>query len=88
MAEKSIAEPQRKAVFLVLVEAQDQGMTVAASRKEIAERFGLNDRVLWLMVGIHSNLSSDLHGIDNRASVFGSKQAVFTPRPDVAMISP
>lgn len=36
-------EPQRKDIFFALVEAQDREMTVAQSRKEVAERFGVNE---------------------------------------------
>lgn len=41
-----ISEEQRKAVFRSLVEAQDRGLSVAESRKEIAGQFGLADQVL------------------------------------------
>jgi hypothetical protein len=44
MAEVRLAELQRKEVFLALVEAQDNAMTVAASRKAVAERFGVSER--------------------------------------------
>ena len=40
-AEESLTEPRRKEIFLALVDAQDHEMTVAQSRKLIAERFGL-----------------------------------------------
>ena len=43
MPELSLSESQRKEVFRALVEAQDQGLTVSASRKEVALRFGLSD---------------------------------------------
>lgn len=36
-----LPESRRQEVFLALVEAQDQEMTVAQSRKVIAERFSL-----------------------------------------------
>jgi hypothetical protein len=42
--EASIPEPRRKEIFLALVDAQDQEMTVAQSRKLIAERFGVSER--------------------------------------------
>jgi len=42
-AEESITESRRKEIFLALVEAQDQEMTVAQSRRLIAERFGLHE---------------------------------------------
>jgi hypothetical protein len=45
-AEEPLSEPRRKEIFLALVEAQDQDMTVAQSRKVIAERFGLTERQL------------------------------------------
>jgi hypothetical protein len=45
-ADEPLPEPRRKEIFLALVEAQDQDMTVAQSRKVIGERFGLTDRQL------------------------------------------
>ena len=42
-AEESLTESRRKEIFLALVDAQDQEMTVAQSRKLIAERFGLQE---------------------------------------------
>ena len=42
-ADDFATEPRRREVFLALVEAQDQEMTVAQSRKHIAERFGLDE---------------------------------------------
>jgi hypothetical protein len=36
-------EPRRKEIFHALVDAQDQDMGVAASRKHVAERFGLSE---------------------------------------------
>jgi hypothetical protein len=45
-AEGALSEPRRKEIFLALVEAQDQDMTVAQSRKVITERFGVTDRQL------------------------------------------
>jgi hypothetical protein len=42
-AEKTISEERRKEIFSALVEAQDQKMTVAQSRKEVAKRFGLSE---------------------------------------------
>jgi DNA-binding phage protein len=44
MAKIRLAEPQRIEVFLALVEAQDNAMTVAASRKAVAEQFGVSER--------------------------------------------
>ncbi len=38
-----LAEPKRKEIFLALVEAQDQKMSVARSREVIAEQFGVDD---------------------------------------------
>ena len=43
MSENPLAEPQRKEIFLALVEAQDRGITVTESRKEVAERFGMSE---------------------------------------------
>jgi NADH:ubiquinone oxidoreductase subunit E len=36
-------EPRRKEIFHALVDAQDQEMSVAQSRKLVAERFGLSE---------------------------------------------
>jgi hypothetical protein len=36
-------EPRRKEIFQALVEAQDQHMSVALSRKVIAKRFGVSE---------------------------------------------
>jgi hypothetical protein len=43
MPDQRLSEKQRKEVFLALVEAQDRALTVAASRREVALRFGLSD---------------------------------------------
>ena len=45
MGEKELSEPQRKAIFLALVEAQDEAMSVLQSRKVVAKRFGVSDYV-------------------------------------------
>jgi hypothetical protein len=42
MEDKDLSQPERQAVFLALVEAQDGGMTAAASRESIAERFAIS----------------------------------------------
>ena len=42
-AEEALTESRRKEIFLALVDAQDHEMTVAQSRKLIAERFGLHE---------------------------------------------
>ena len=42
-AAEPLTEPRRKEIFLALVDAQDHEMSVAQSRKIIAERFGLLD---------------------------------------------
>ena len=42
-ADETLTEPRRKEIFLALVEAQDQEMTVAQSRKLIADRFHLQE---------------------------------------------
>ena len=39
--EEALSEPRRKEIFLALVEAQDQEMSVAQSYRLISERFGL-----------------------------------------------
>ena len=43
-AERSLAEPRRKEIFLALVEAQDGGASVAESRKLIAQRVGVGEQ--------------------------------------------
>jgi hypothetical protein len=43
VSKDDLPEPQRKEIFLALVEAQDQKMPVAESRKAIAERFGITE---------------------------------------------
>jgi len=40
---EELSEETRKEIFLALVEVQDQGTSVAQSRKEIAERFGVSE---------------------------------------------
>ena len=40
--EKTLSESRRKEIFLSLVEAQDQKMTVEQSREMVAKRFGLS----------------------------------------------
>jgi hypothetical protein len=37
-----LPEERRKEIFLALVEAQDQEMSVARSREAVAERFGVS----------------------------------------------
>lgn len=41
-----LPEPVRREIFAALVEAQDQEMPVAESRREIASRFGITDELL------------------------------------------
>ncbi len=43
MADKTLSLAERMEVFQALVEAQEQHMTVAQSRKKIAERFGISE---------------------------------------------
>ena len=43
MPENILSEAERKVIFLALVDAQDQGMTVPQSRGAVAERFGLSE---------------------------------------------
>jgi len=42
MSDEPLPEPQRKEIFLALVEAQDNAMSPAESRKAVAERFGIS----------------------------------------------
>jgi hypothetical protein len=41
-----LPEERRKEIFLALVEAQDQEMSVSQSRKVIAQRFGVTEDVV------------------------------------------
>jgi hypothetical protein len=41
--DQGLSEERRREIFLALVDAQDQEMTVDQSRKLIAERFGINE---------------------------------------------
>jgi hypothetical protein len=41
-----LTEPRRKEIFQALVDAQDEAMSVSASRKVITERFGINESQL------------------------------------------
>lgn len=41
MPTHDLPEDRRKAIFAALVEAQDAGATVAASRRQVAEQFGV-----------------------------------------------
>jgi hypothetical protein len=43
MTQDELTEPRRKEIFLALVEAQDQAMTVKQSRQKVAERFGITE---------------------------------------------
>jgi hypothetical protein len=43
MAAQELPEPQRKEIFLALVDAQDHDMNVAQSRQLVMERFGLSE---------------------------------------------
>ena len=43
MSEEPLPGPRRKDIFLALVEAQDHGMSPAASRKLVAWRFGVSE---------------------------------------------
>ena len=43
MPDQALPEPRRKDIFLALVEAQDHGMSPAASRKLVAWRFGVSE---------------------------------------------
>lgn len=39
----SLPEARRREIFLALVQAQDQDMTVATSRETVAERFAISE---------------------------------------------
>lgn len=40
---KQLSEEDRKQIFLALVDAQDHEMSVAQSRSQVAQRFGVSD---------------------------------------------
>jgi hypothetical protein len=42
-ADRSLSEAERKEIFLALVDAQDNEMGVADSRKAVAEKFGITE---------------------------------------------
>jgi hypothetical protein len=44
--EEPLPEPRRKEIFLALVDAQDQAMTVEQSRKAVATRFGVSEGLI------------------------------------------
>jgi hypothetical protein len=46
MADRTLSQPERMEVFLALVDAQDRDMTVAQSRKAVAERFRIEQEQL------------------------------------------
>ena len=58
MSEELPAEPQRKEIFLALVDAQDHEMTVEQSRREVAERFGVSENQVRAIEreGLHKSL--------------------------------
>ncbi len=43
MADKTLSLAERMEVFLALAEAGDRGLTVAQSRKAVAEQFGITE---------------------------------------------
>ena len=43
MADRTLSQPERMEVFLALVEAQDDRLTVPESRRVTAERFKLSE---------------------------------------------
>jgi hypothetical protein len=43
---ETLSLEQRMDVFLALVEAQDRNLSVAQSRKEVAERFGISEQLV------------------------------------------
>jgi DNA-directed RNA polymerase sigma subunit (sigma70/sigma32) len=54
--ERPLTEPDRKEIFLALVDAQDHEMSVPQSRKLIAERFGVSE---------HQVRQIEREGLDN-----------------------
>jgi hypothetical protein len=47
--DKQLSEDRRKEIFLALVDAQDQEMSVLLSRKLIAQRFGVDESQIRLI---------------------------------------
>jgi hypothetical protein len=45
-ASKPLSEPERKEIFLALVDAQDHEMSVVESRQSITDRFGISESQL------------------------------------------
>lgn len=43
MADKTLSQEERMAVFLALVEAQDGDQSVAQSRRSVAKQFGISE---------------------------------------------
>ncbi len=43
IAEKTVPEPQRREIFLAIVEAQDRDLTVAQSRVFVSEKFSVSE---------------------------------------------
>jgi len=41
--QKAVPEPQRREIFLAIVDAQDRDLTVAQSRVLVSEKFGINE---------------------------------------------
>ena len=39
----TVPEPQRREIFLAIVDAQDRDLTVAQSRALVSEKFGINE---------------------------------------------
>jgi hypothetical protein len=46
MTPQELSEPQRREIFLTLVDAQDHEMDVAQSRRLVMERFGVSESQL------------------------------------------
>jgi hypothetical protein len=44
--DRPLSEAERKEVFLALVQAQDAGVSIVRSRKDIAEQFTISDKQL------------------------------------------
>jgi hypothetical protein len=45
-SQEPLSEDRRKEIFLALVEAQDQALSVAQSRQTVAARFGVSEDVV------------------------------------------
>ena len=46
MPQQAVSEPQRREIFLAIVEAQDRDLTVAQSRVLVSEKFSVSENIV------------------------------------------